>query len=148
MSRETAAPSAPRRAQAPVAIAPAVLLVAAHALVLLAHEVAHRRLGIDLAPWQTAYAYVVIAAGPLAALVLARLRPRIGYALLTLTMAAALVFAVYHHYVAVSPDHVAHLPPGDAGALFRWTAAVLAVIEAAGVAVGWRAHARLRRFSA
>ncbi len=119
-----------------------------HAAVLLAHDAAHRRLGIDLAPWQTAYAYVVIAAGPLAALVLVRLRPSIGYALLTLTMAGALLFTVYHHYVAVSPDPVAHLPPGEARALFRWTAAALAVLEASGVAVGWRGHARLLRFSA
>lgn len=126
----------------------AILVVIVHAAALLAHEVAHRRLGIDLAPWQTAYAYVVIVAGPLVALVLVRVRPRIGYALLALTMAGAVAFTVYHHYVAVSPDHVAHLPSGDARALFRWTAAALALLQAAGVAVGWRGYARLLRFSA
>lgn len=126
----------------------AAAFVLLHAGALLAHDAAHRSLGIDLALWQAAFAYVVIAAGPLAALVLLRARPPAGHALLALTMAGALVFTVSHHYLAVSPDHVAHLPPGDARPLFRWTAAALAVLEAGGVAVGWRTHARLLRFSA
>lgn len=119
-------------------MAAAAVIVAAHAVVLLAHEVAHRRLGVDLRLWQTAFAYAVIVAGPIAGVALARSRPRAGHALLALTMAGALLFTVYHHYVGVSPDNVAHLPPGGARPLFRWTSALLAPLEAAGAWVGWR----------
>jgi hypothetical protein len=120
----------------------AAAIVLLHAGALLAHDAAHRSLGIDLALWQEAFAYVVIAAGPLAALALLRARPQAGYALLALTMAGALDFTVYHHYVAVSPDHVAHLPPGEARSLFSWTAAALAALEVAGLLAGWRGWVR------
>ncbi|HUG00740.1 MAG TPA: hypothetical protein VML95_02630 [Longimicrobiales bacterium] len=128
----------PAKASGPQIMPAAVLTVAAHAAVLLAHEIAHRRLGVDLRLWQTAFAYVVIVAGPVAGVVLARKRPRAGFALLALAMAAALLFTLYHHYVGVSPDNVAHLPPGGARPLFRWTSALLALLEAAGAWVGWR----------
>ena len=113
-------------------------IVVLHAAALLAHEGAHRLLGVDLAFWQAVFAYSVIVAGPLVALALLWVRPRAGFALLALSMAGALLFTVYHHYVGVSPDHVAHLPPGQARGLFRWTAAALALLEAAGVVAGWR----------
>jgi hypothetical protein len=136
--------SAPRHpTQAPRAsVRPAVWIIALHAAVLLAHEVAHRQLGVDLALWQAVFAYAVIVAGPLLALALLWVRPRAGFALLALSMAGALVFTTYHHYVGVSPDHVAHLPPGQTRGLFRWTAAALALLEAAGVVVGWRGWSR------
>ncbi|MSP62562.1 MAG: hypothetical protein EXR72_19970 [Myxococcales bacterium] len=60
---------------------------------------------------------------------------RFGAILLTLAMAGALAFGVYHHYVAISVDHVDHLPMGDHG-LFRATAIVLAIAEAVGAAAG------------
>lgn len=126
----------------------ALIIVAAHALVLLAHEIAHRSLGVDLLLWQTVFAYGVIVAGPIAALVLVRARPRAGFALLGLTMGASLLFGVFYHYVHVSPDHVAHLPPGGARSLFRWTSSLMALVEAAGVAVGWRGWMRFRSFPA
>ncbi|MFQ5526344.1 MAG: hypothetical protein ACE5GX_08800, partial [Thermoanaerobaculia bacterium] len=48
----------------------------------------------------------------------------------------SLAFGVYYHYVNISPDHVAHLPPGDAQGLFRWTALALPAVEACAAAVG------------
>jgi hypothetical protein len=113
-------------------------IVVLHAAALLAHDVAHRSLGIDLALWQAAFAYAVIVAGPLVALALLWVRPRAGFALLAATMGGALIFTVYHHYIGISPDHVAHLPSGEARGLFRWTATALAILEAAGVVAGWR----------
>ena len=59
-------------------------------------------------------------------------------------MLAALAFGAVHHYVLVSPDHVAHLPEGDAQGLFRATAAAMLVLEAAGAWAGWRAFGALR----
>jgi hypothetical protein len=54
-------------------------------------------------------------------------------------MFGSLLFGVYHHYILVSPDHVAHLPAGDSQGLFRLTAAAMAVVELAGAGFGaWR----------
>ena len=109
---------------------------------LWAHDVAHQDLGVALNLWQTVYAYSVIVAGPFvaAAFVLAG-RSALGYSLLGAAMFGALVFGGVHHYVLISPDHVAHLPAGDAQPLFRQTAAAMLVVEALGTAlgvVGWR----------
>jgi hypothetical protein len=115
-----------------------VLVVAAHAGILFGHDVAHRDLGVDLAVWQQVYAYSLIVAGPLVAaalLIAGRLRP--GFALLAGCMLAALLFGAYHHYVAISPDHVSHLPEGAAQPLFRATAVLMVALELAGAGVGW-----------
>ncbi|MEN8377063.1 MAG: hypothetical protein ABFS34_16690, partial [Gemmatimonadota bacterium] len=84
---------------APSPVRPAFTVVLLHAAVLLAHEVAHRGLGVDLQAWQLAFAYLVIVAGPFVALGLIGVRPRAGYLTLALTMGAALLFTVYQHYV-------------------------------------------------
>jgi hypothetical protein len=66
---------------------------------------------------------------------------RFGALLLTVSMTGSFLFGVYHHFVAVSPDHVSHLPEGDARGLFIATAILLAAVEAAGIAFGvwtWR----------
>jgi hypothetical protein len=58
-------------------------------------------------------------------------------------MFGSLLFGVYYHFVAVSPDHVSHLPEGDAQGVFIVTAILLAISEAAGTAFGiwtWRAR--------
>lgn len=117
----------------------AVALVAAHALVLLGHDFAHGDLGVVLSTWQSAFAYSVIVATPvLAAVLLFTRRRSLGFGLLAASMLGALCFGVYHHYVLVSPDHVSHLPPGGSRGLFRGTAAAMALLELAGVAVGVR----------
>jgi len=121
-------------------------LVVVHALVLVAHDAAHRELGVMLAPWQQAFVYPVIVAAPLLAAVLLFTRfRRAGFALLAVAMIGAFAFGVYHHYVGISPDHVDHLPPGDAQPAFRFTALVMAAVEAFGAVLatwGYRASAR------
>ena len=115
----------------------AIAIILLHIPVLLAHDAAHRSLGVALVPWQTVFVYSVIVVGPLAAGVLLRLgRMRTGYLLLAVTMLGSLLFGGYHHYVGISPDHVDHLPPGTAQGLFRTTAFAMLVVEAAGVAIG------------
>jgi hypothetical protein len=54
---------------------------------------------------------------------------------LLVAMLGALIFGACYHYVIISPDHVAHLPPGDARGTFRVTALLLVVTEALGVVV-------------
>jgi hypothetical protein len=119
-------------------------LVTIHMLVLLGHDSAHDELGVLLNNWQMVFAYVVIVAAPvLAAILVFTPYRRFGYVLLAVSMLGALGFGVYHHYILVSPDHVAHLPVGESQGLFRATAAVMGVLELAGVGLGvwgWRSH--------
>ena len=124
----------------------AIVLIALHALVLVGHDLAHRSLGVGLTAWQLAFANSVIVGAPLVAAALLFTRfARLAYVLLGCSMLGSLVFSVYHHYVLVSPDHVSHLPPGHGQGLFRATAATMAFLELAGIAVGamgWRRQTR------
>ena len=120
----------------------ATLLVVVHHVIAFAHGEAHTQLGVDLAPWQWAYVYGVITIAPVVATILYWTRwQREGALLLGISMLGSFLFGVYHHFIAVSPDHVSHLPPGDAQGMFVATAILLAVTEAAGTAFGfwsWR----------
>src|SRR6266496_841064 len=114
-----------------------LLVVMLHAIIAIAHGVAHADLGVELSGFQTAYVVVVVGAAPVVAAGLLWTRwSRLGLILLAVSMAAALDFGIYWHYVADSPDHVSHLPEGNLQGLFRLTALLLVLSEASGVAVG------------
>jgi hypothetical protein len=93
----------------------ATLAVVSHGAVVWFHKAAHKDLGVGLDyAWERIFVDVVILGAPVVALVLIWTPlKRCGYLTLALSMAGALVFGVYHHYMAISPDHVAHLPPGE-----------------------------------
>ena len=113
------------------------IAVLAHLLVSLVHGYAHTELGVGLSAWQNWYVVVVITLAPLVALALVWMRQeRIGFALLVISMAGSLIFGGYFHYIGISPDHVSHLPPGDAQGTFRATAVLLLATELFGAAVG------------
>jgi hypothetical protein len=121
----------------------ATLAVVLHGVVVWFHGAAHKDLGVGLPyAWQRIFVNVVILGAPVVALVLIWTPlKRCGYLTLALSMAGALVFGIYHHYMAISPDHVGHLPPGDAQSMFKATAALLVLTEAFGTVVGvlgWR----------
>jgi hypothetical protein len=112
------------------------LVVLAHLVVNLLHGQAHTRLAIALATWQQGYVILVILLAPLVALVLSWTQyARVGIWLLLASMLGALIFGAAYHYIIISEDHVAHLPPGDARGLFRVTALLLLVTETVGVIV-------------
>jgi len=112
-------------------------LVVAHLIVNLLHGNAHTKLGVGLASWQQVYVIVVILLAPLVALVLSWTRfARLGVWLLLVSMLGSLIFGAVYHYVIISNDHVAHLPPGEAQGLFRTTALLLVLTETVGVIVG------------
>ena len=113
------------------------IAVLAHLLVSLVHGYAHNQLGVGLSAWQNFYVLVVITLAPLVALALVWMRrERIGFALLVISMAGSLIFGGYFHYIGISPDHVSHLPAGDAQGLFRVTAVLLLATELFGAVVG------------
>jgi hypothetical protein len=112
------------------------LAVVAHLVVSLLHGQAHTRLGVGLSNWQQTYVIVVILLAPLIALVLSWTRyVKAGIWLLLGSMLGSLIFGAVYHYIIISNDHVAYLPPGDARGLFRVTALLLLVTETSGVVV-------------
>ena len=124
----------------------ATIIVVAHLAVSLVHGAAHSGAAVPLSALQNVFVWVVILAGPLAALWMIRTGRPLGPALLALTMGGSLVFGIVNHFVIESADHVAHIT-SDAWRLpFQVTAVALAVLEAAGTAVGIR-WAALKRAS-
>ncbi len=114
----------------------ATFAVISHAFVSWVHGMAHKDLGVGLELWERIFVDVVILGAVVAIILIWTPLKQCGYLTLALSMAGALVFGVYHHYMAVSPDHVEHLPPGDAQTMFKMTAALLVATEALGTVVG------------
>lgn len=116
--------------------------VVIHAIIAVLHGAAHTELGIQMTAAENLFINIIIVAAPVVAAILLWTRfARAGAILLAMSMAGALLFGGYHHYVAISPDHVAHLPAGSLQGQFRATAALLVVSEAFGVGVGaWGAR--------
>ena len=111
--------------------------VLAHLVVSIVHGRAHESLAVGLSSWQNIYVLTVIVIAPLIAMLLIWTRlARPGLVLLVISMAGSLIFGVAYHYVVISPDHVSHIPPGDAQGLFRTTALLLVLTELFGVVVG------------
>ena len=114
--------------------------VLAHLIVTVLHGQAHTSLGVGLSDWQNVYVLAVIVVAPLVALALSFTRyARAGLWLLLASMLGSFIFGLCYHYIIISPDHVAHLPAGDARGLFRFTAVLLLITEAFGVFVAARA---------
>jgi hypothetical protein len=114
-------------------------IVLVHLLVNLVHGAAHRELHIDLSAAEKLFVAVVILAGPLLAMALLWTQwQRLGLGLLALTMAGSLVFGLYHHFVAMGPDHVGAQVAGFWGTTFVFTACVLFLAEAVGTYIGVR----------
>ena len=114
------------------------VVVLAHLVISMVHGNAHQQLAVGLSSWQNIYVLTVIIIAPLIAMVLTWTRlARLGFLLLAASMAASLIFGLAYHYVVISPDHVSHLPPGDAQGLFRTTALLLVLTELLGIAAGW-----------
>jgi hypothetical protein len=123
--------------------------VLAHLAVVLLHGRAHDNLTVGLSDWQNVYVLLVIVIAPPIAMLLVWTRlATLGLWVLVLSMAGSLIFGLIYHYVIVSPDHVSHLPPGDAQGLFRITAVLLILTELFGVVVGlWGLRRNTRVYS-
>jgi hypothetical protein len=122
----------------------ATLLVIFHGLIGAGHLFAHGELGIETSAMQNLFIVVVIGISPIAAAVLLWTSSvRAGFPLLAASMAGSLLFGVYFHYIAISPDHVSHLPAGESQGLFRLTALLLAIMEALGAGIGWWGYRRI-----
>ncbi|MGH7596402.1 MAG: hypothetical protein ACREOI_08620 [bacterium] len=122
----------------------AILLVVVHGLIGTGHLFAHGELGVETSAMQNLFIVVVIGFSPIAAAVLLwTSSTRKGFLLLAASMAGSLLFGVYFHYIAISPDHVSHLPAGESQGLFRFTAMLLAMMEVLGAGFGWWGFRRI-----
>jgi hypothetical protein len=118
----------------------ALVVIIVHLALSVVHGMAHSRLEIALSHAQEVFVTAVILVAPLVAgfLLLVKL-PRAGGALLAVSMAGALLFGVYYHFIAISSDHVTHLPaagPGEWKLIFQTTAVLLALTEVLGCWAG------------
>jgi hypothetical protein len=120
----------------------AIQVIVVHALVSALHGAAHARLDIPLSFAQNLFVVVVIMIAPLVAgALLWRKHYLSGAIIFFCSMAGALVFGVYNHFVASSPDHVSHVAVMASGGwviVFQVTAALVAIIEAFGCLIGVR----------
>ena len=115
----------------------ATAIVAAHLLVNIVHGLAHRELHVGLTPLDSIFVIVVVLVFPLiAAGLLWTTKNRLGLTLLAFSMFGSLLFGLYHHFLAVSPDHIHSQPPGGWGTTFVLTAYLLLITEAIGTYVG------------
>jgi Na+(H+)/acetate symporter ActP len=123
----------------------ATAIVVLRQIVAQLHGMAHDELGVGLSTWQWAFVYSVVAAAPIVALVLYWTRyAAAGALLLGVSMLGGMLFGIYYHFIAVSPDNVGHLPEGHGQGFFIATAILLVPIELAGTAYGFWSWRKLR----
>jgi hypothetical protein len=126
-------------------------VVGFHFLAVALHSAAHEALSVKATAGQLAFIIPVIIFAPVAAGFMLLRFERAGAALLLASMLGSFVFGVYYHFVADTIDHVAHVArmgPASWSAVFRATAYLLAVSEAAGAgAAGLLAAAGPRSFN-
>jgi len=118
-------------------------VVLAHLALTVVHGSAHSGAHVELSAAGTVFVFVDILIGPLAGLAVSRWRPRTGAWIVALTMTGALLFGLVNHFIIQGTDHVSHVARAWQP-LFASTAALLAVVEAAGAAIGVREAIRVR----
>ena len=120
----------------------AIGIVLIHFAINVAHGIAHQHLAIGLNAFQQAFVAAVILVAPFySAYLIWKGSMRAGGVLLAVSMAGALVFGVYYHFILPGPDHVTHLnlPMSlDMRDIFDVSAVLLALFECLGVLAGAR----------
>ena len=100
---------------------------------------------VTLTTFGNIYVGVVITLMPVVAAVFLFIRKRkIGSLLLALAMLGSFVFGFWYHFLSPTNDNVSQVH-GPWHSTFLWTAIALAVIELAGVIVGFRLFRALSR---
>lgn len=118
----------------------ALAIILTHFALSIAHGLAHAHLAIALTIAQKIFIAAVIVAAPLlTGYYIWKFRLRLGSAILAISMAGALAFGVYYHFIANGPDNVDYnrpAAPANWRNLFEDTSIDLALIEGLGVFAG------------
>lgn len=111
--------------------------VVSHAMVVALHGLAHVKIPVPLSLPQNLFVSSVIVFAPIAAMILLWTPFQLaGSWLLLSSMAGALLFGLYHHFIAFSPDHISQVPFAGWGIVFQITALLLLLTEGLGSAFG------------
>lgn len=104
-------------------------IVLAHFAVVLVHSAAHVALGILPLPLDAAFILAVITVGPVAAILLFRIRRIAGAMALFLLMAASFAYGFVSHFLIPGSDNVGIVSSEAWTIRFVLTAALLGVLE-------------------
>lgn len=114
-----------------------IVIVLVHLIVSVLHGLAHLVIPVSLPLLSSLFVGVVITLMPLLAMwQLNRKNYPGGAWLLFISMFGALLFGVYNHFIAISPDHVSHVPDHEATPVFQITACTIMLLEAIGTGIG------------
>jgi hypothetical protein len=114
-------------------------LVVVHLVVAYWHGNAHEKLSVGLSSAQHLFVNGFVVLLPLiAVLIIWSPRQRTALCVFLASMLGSLIFGGYHHFIAVSSDNIACLPPGPAGWHWQFVAssAALAGLEIVAVLYG------------
>ncbi|MBD2777843.1 hypothetical protein [Iningainema tapete] len=112
------------------------IVVVIHAIVVVLHGLAHEKIPVSLSPLQILFVGSIIVLAPIAAMILLWTPFQLaGSWLLLSSMAGAMLFGLYHHFIAISPDHISQVPFVGWGVLFQITAILLFFTEGLGCGV-------------
>jgi hypothetical protein len=115
-------------------------IVILHAIAHGLHGLAHVEIPVPLSLLQSVFIGAVILLLPiLAAVLLWTPFDRLGSWLLLSSMAGAILFGLYNHFLVISPDHVSHVAFTGWGLLFQSTAMLTLIVDGLGCWVGIRA---------
>lgn len=123
------------------------IVVVIHTIVVALHGLAHEKMPVPLSPLQSLFVGSIIVLAPIAAMILLWTPlQQAGSWLLLSSMAGAMLFGLYHHFIAISPDHISQIPFAGWGVLFRITAILLFFTEGLGCGVSvWALNALQQR---
>ncbi|HEY9672489.1 MAG TPA: hypothetical protein V6D11_13665 [Waterburya sp.] len=108
-------------------------IVIIHALINGLHGLAHVEIPVSLSLLQSLFVGIVIFLAPIIAAVLLWTQfYRIGSWLLLSSLAGSLLFALYNHHIAISPDHVSQVSFAGWGLLFQVTAYLILIADGLG----------------
>jgi hypothetical protein len=101
------------------------------------HGLAHVEIPIPLSLVQSLFVGIVIFLIPIVATILLWTQfDRIGSWLLLSSIAGSLLFGIYNHFIAISPDHVSQVSFAGWGLLFQVTAILIVIMDGLGSGVG------------
>ncbi|MBD3881608.1 hypothetical protein IFO70_07565 [Phormidium tenue FACHB-886] len=121
------------------------IIVVVHTIVVALHGLAHQKIPVPISLAQSLFVDIVIVLAPIAAAILLW-TPfyRIGCWLFFGAMIGALLFGIYNHFIAITPDHISQIPFEGWGMLFQVTAILLLITEGCGVAL-WKLNTTQRQ---